>query len=71
MNAHQKVSQEVRVLTKRYGSLLGVEFDIAVADRYFRVGELTKRLLEKGTPVDELDMLEINPDAEEQFDAHS
>jgi hypothetical protein len=56
------MSAEVRVLTKRYGSLLGVEFDIAVADRYFRVGELTKTRLEKETPVDlgEWDLLEID-----------
>ena len=45
--------------------LLGPEFDIAVGDRYFRIGELTLSQLKRGMPLDEIDMLEIDPDAEE------
>jgi hypothetical protein len=65
MWAGEATAQDVRVLTSRYGGKQGPEFDVAVGDRCFRVGELTKTLLEKGTPVEDLDMLEIDPDAEE------
>jgi len=54
-----------RILTKRYGSLLGPEYDIAIGERAFRIGELTKTMLEDGTPPEEIDMLEINPDEED------
>ena len=59
----------VRVITKRYGGLLGSEFIVAVGvdePRYFRVGELTKDLLLRGSDPDELDLSECNPDETEE-----
>lgn len=60
------MTPEIRVIGKRYGGLLGPEYEVAVGDRCFRVGELTKTLLMSGTPLEELDMLEIDPDAEDE-----
>lgn len=71
MNVHQKIAEveqaQPRIVGRHYGkSLLGPEFDIALGDRYFRIGALTLRLLEKGTPASDLDMLEIDLDAESE-----
>lgn len=62
-----ELSREVRVLNKHVGSLLGPEFDIAVSDsdKRYRVGALTLRLLKTGTPLEDLDLLEVDPDARE------
>lgn len=65
MNAFTRTIPEVRVLTTRVGDLQGPEFIMAVRDRYFRVGDLTKTLLLKGYDPDELDLVEVDPDADE------
>jgi hypothetical protein len=65
MNAFARTIPEVRVLTSMFGGLQGPEFIMAVRDRYFRVGEVTKTLLLKGYDPDELDLVEVDPDAEE------
>ena len=59
-----KLSQEVRVVGRNYGSLLGPEFKVAVGDRYFWIGTLTLKLLKSGTPLEDLDLYEIDPDDE-------
>lgn len=61
--------QHVRVITKRYGGLLGAEFIVAVGvdePRYFRVGELTKDQLLRGYDPEELDLSECDPDEPEE-----
>jgi hypothetical protein len=63
---HLAETADVRVLTKRYGSLLGVEYLIGYGDRYFTVGALTLALIKKGTPLEDLDLLEIDPDADDE-----
>ncbi len=74
MNAQQMrdiyahASDAPRVIFTRHGGPLGPEYKVMVGDRCFFVGELTKRLLMSGTPLDELDLLEINPDEEERID---
>lgn len=60
----EPVSAEVRVITKRYGGILGPVFTVAVGDRYFAVGELALALLKRGISPDELDLFEIDPDDE-------
>lgn len=55
----------VRVITKRYGGLLGPEFTVAVGDRYYRVGEITMNQLRRGIPAEDLDLLEVDPDTDE------
>jgi hypothetical protein len=65
MSAPFRTIPEVRVLTTRVGDLLGPEYLMAVRDRYFKVGELTKTLLLKGYDPDDLDLVEVDPDAED------
>ncbi len=56
---------DFRIVARRYGSLLGPEFTIAIADKYFVVGTLTLDQLRRGISPEELDLFEIDPDAEE------
>jgi hypothetical protein len=63
-----KLSQEVRIVGRNYGSLLGPEFKVAVGDRYFWIGELTLKLLKSGYSPDELGLFEIDPDDEPEDD---
>lgn len=58
------LSQEVRIVGRNFGSLLGPEFKVAVGDRYFWVGALTLDKLQRGYSPDELDLYEIDPDDE-------
>ncbi|MBZ9807654.1 hypothetical protein [Mesorhizobium sp. ESP-6-2] len=60
-------SQDFRVITKRYGGLLGPEYTVAAGGRYYRCGELTLSQLKRGIRVDELDLLEIDPDEESEL----
>jgi hypothetical protein len=70
MTAFQKIvsdhlteTADVRVLTKKFGGLLGVEYLIGYGDRYFRCGELSLSLLKRGVSPDELSLLEVeDPD---------
>lgn len=65
MTAHSlRATLGPRVLTRRFGGIQGPLFDVAVGDRCFRVGELTKKLLMSGTPLEDLDLLEVDPDEE-------
>ena len=63
-----KLSQEVRVVTKLYGGLLGPVFTVAVGTRYYSVGEMALSLLQRGYDPDELDLYEIDPDDEPEED---
>lgn len=56
----REVGCDVRVLTKRYGGLLGPEYLIGYGDRYFRCGELSLSQLKRGVSPDELFMLEVD-----------
>lgn len=60
------VGTDFRVLTKIFGGLLGTEYIIAAGDRYYRCGELSISQLKRGIPASELDLLEVDPDAEER-----
>lgn len=62
----EPVSAEVRVITKRYGGILGPVFTVAVGDRYFAVGEMTLAQLKRGMSPDELDLFEVDPDDESE-----
>lgn len=69
MTHHRPISESatiapaVRVLTKKFGGLLGPEYLIGYGARYFRCGELSLSQLKRGISPDELCMLEIeNPD---------
>jgi hypothetical protein len=64
---HLTETADVRVLDKRYGGLLGPEFIIGYGDRYFTVGTLTLKLLQTGTPFEDLEgsLLEVDPDTYE------
>jgi hypothetical protein len=56
--------QDWRIVTRVYGGLLGTEYLICFDDRYFRIGELTVQLLNRGTHPSEIDALEVDPDGE-------
>lgn len=58
-----KLSQEVRIVGRNFGSLLGPEFKISVGDRYFWVGSITLKQLQSGYSPDELELIDIDPDA--------
>lgn len=60
----EPVSAEVRVITKRYGGILGPVFTVAVGDRYFTVGEMALAQLKRGLTPDDLGLFEIDPDDE-------
>lgn len=73
MTAFQKIvsdhlteTADVRVLEKRFGGLLGVEYLIGYGERYFTVGALTLKLLRTGTPFEDLEgsLLEVDADGE-------
>lgn len=53
------ITPAVRVLTKRFGGLLGPEYLIGYGDRFFRCGDLSLSQLKRGVSPDELCMLEI------------
>lgn len=57
-----------RIVTRIFGGLLGPEFIVCADGKYYRVGELTVGQLRRGIPASELDLLEIDPDAPEDFD---
>ncbi len=59
-----KLSQEVFVTKTRFGSLLGPEYTVLIDGKYFVVGGLTLKLLKSGTPLEDLDLYEIDPDDE-------
>ena len=59
------MNADFRITGKRYGSLLGPEYEIAIGDRCFRIGELTLGQLKSGMPLEDIDMLEIDPDEED------
>ncbi len=56
------IGKDVRVLTKRFGNLLGPEFLVACGTRYFKVGALGLSQLRRGISPDELMLLEVDPD---------
>lgn len=58
------IGKDVRVLTKRFGGLLGPEYVVGCGTRYFRVGELGLSQLRRGISPDELMLLEVDPDEE-------
>lgn len=53
-----------RIVTRMFGGLQGTEYLICAGEKYYRVGELTIQLLKRGTPLEEIDMLEVDPDGE-------
>jgi hypothetical protein len=63
---HLTETADVRVLTKKYGGLLGPEYLIGYGDRHFVVGALTLKLLQTGTPFEDLEgsLLEVDADGE-------
>lgn len=62
----EALSQEVRVVTKRYGGIQGPVFTVAFGDRYFAIGEMALSLLQRGYSPDDLDLSEVDPDAPEE-----
>lgn len=53
-----------RIVTRMFGGLLGTEYLICADEKYYRVGELAIQLLKRGTPLEEIDLLEVDPDGE-------
>lgn len=68
MNAHLRqaiaASADFRVICKRFGGLLGPEYTVAAGGRYYRVGQITMDQLRRGIRIEDLDLLEIDPDEE-------
>ena len=62
------VTPAIRVLTKKFGGLLGPEYLIGYGTRYFRCGELSLSQLKRGISPDELCMLEIEDPDEPGWD---
>lgn len=57
---------DLRVLMRRYGGLLGPVYTVACEGKYYSVGELTLSQLKRGIPPIELDLVEVDPDEEQE-----
>lgn len=68
MNAHSQISADIatfRIITRIFGGSLGADFIVSTGGATYRVGALTVGQLERGTPPEDLDMLEVDPDTYE------
>ncbi len=62
------MTPDIRIVGVYAGSLQGLEYKVMIGDRCYWVGELTRRLLMSGTPPEDLDLYEVDPDEEDSHD---
>lgn len=59
------LAPEFRVITKIFGGLLGPDFIVSTGGKSYRIGQPSLTQLERGALVEEMDMLEVDPDTYE------
>lgn len=57
--------EDFRIVTKIFGGLLGPDFIVSTGGKSYRVGGLTVGQLERGIPVRDLEMLEVDSETYE------
>jgi hypothetical protein len=56
---------DYRITTKIFGGLLGPEFIISTGGKSYRIGQPSLTQLERGALIEEMDLLEVDPDTYE------